>query len=96
MYHFALVETEEDEEGECETEPPEHDASLTLRGATIACNVLTKSSPQFRDDLLEASFETGLLGALLQTVQAGDDASKRPAAEALVWIGRARGQIPPV
>ncbi|KAH7338673.1 hypothetical protein B0J17DRAFT_658021 [Rhizoctonia solani] len=88
-------EAEPDEDGEEVGEPLEHDVSLTLRGATIACNVLTKSSPQFKDDLLEASIETGLLGALLQTVQAGDNASKRPAAEALVWIGRARGQIAP-
>ncbi|KEP49400.1 microfilament motor [Rhizoctonia solani 123E] len=88
-------ETEPDDEADDEGESLEHDASLTLRGVTIACNVLTKSSPQFKDDLLEASQETGLLGALLQTVQTGDDASKRPAAEALVWIGRARGQIPP-
>ncbi|CAE6406708.1 unnamed protein product [Rhizoctonia solani] len=91
----SVIEAEASEEGEEEGEPLEHDASLTLRGATIACNVLTNSSPQFKDDLLEASLETGLLGALLQTVQAGDDASKRPAAEALVWIGRAKGQIPP-
>ncbi|KDN43171.1 hypothetical protein RSAG8_06324, partial [Rhizoctonia solani AG-8 WAC10335] len=85
-------ETEPDEEGDDEGEPLEHDGSLTLRGATIAYNVLTNSSPRFKDDLLEASQETGLLGALLQTVQTGDDASKRPAAEALVWIRRARGQ----
>ncbi|CAE7218291.1 unnamed protein product [Rhizoctonia solani] len=88
-------EAEPDEEGDDEAEPLDHDASLTLRGATIACNVLTKSSPQFKDNLLEASQETGLLVALLQTVQTGDDASKRPATEALMWIGRARGQIPP-
>ncbi|CAE6533244.1 unnamed protein product [Rhizoctonia solani] len=85
-------ETEPDEEGDDEGEPLEHDGSLTLRGATIAYNVLTNSSPRFKDDLLEASQETGLLGALLQTVQTGDDAPKRPAAEALVWIRRARGQ----
>ncbi|CAE6420060.1 unnamed protein product [Rhizoctonia solani] len=84
-----------DEDGEDEAEPLEHDASLALRGASIACNVLTKSSPQFKDDLVEASQETGLVEALLQTIQNGDDTSKRPAAEALVWIGRAKGQIPP-
>ncbi|CAE6380965.1 unnamed protein product [Rhizoctonia solani] len=88
-------EDDEDCEDDEETEPLEHDASLTLRGATIACNILTKASSHFKQDLIDASQETGLLGALLQTVQAGDDASKRPAAEALVWIGRARGQIPP-
>ncbi|CAE6459514.1 unnamed protein product [Rhizoctonia solani] len=92
---FIVVEDDQDSEGENEAEPLEHDASLTLRGVTIACNILTKASPQFKQDLVDASQETGLLEALLQTVQTGDDGSKRPAAEALVWIGRARGQIPP-
>ncbi|GAB1525697.1 unc-like protein [Rhizoctonia solani] len=87
---------DQDSEDEGEEEPMEHDASLTLRGATIACNVLTRAPSHFKQDLVDASQETGLLGALLQTVQTGDDASKRPAAEALVWIGRAQGQIPSI
>jgi hypothetical protein len=88
--------TEEDEEENSEEEEKQaHDASLTLRGATIARNVLHNSESQFKNDLIEAIQESGLLGALLETVQGGDEASKQPAAEALVWVGRAGGQIPP-
>jgi hypothetical protein len=84
---------EDSDEGE-ELQPQEHDASLTLRGVTIARNMLHNSAPQFKSDLVSAAQDTGLLAALLEIVQGGDEASKRPAAEALVWIGRARGQIP--
>ncbi|KAB5591969.1 Unc-like protein [Ceratobasidium theobromae] len=92
-----LVQPSEDEEenSESEDQKQEHDASLTLRGVTIARNVLTHSASEFKTDLVDASQETGLLAALLETVQGGDEASKRPAAEALVWIGQARGQILP-
>ena len=86
--------TEDSDEGE-ELQPQEHDASLALRGVTIARNVLYNSAPQFKLDLVSAAQDTGLLSALLQISQGGDETSKRPAVEALVWIGRARGKIPP-
>ncbi|QRV80171.1 unc-like protein [Ceratobasidium sp. AG-Ba] len=84
---------EEATEGE-ETRAQEHDASLTLRGVTIARNVLCNSEPQHKDDIVNAVEDTGLLVALLKMVQQGDNNSKQPAAEALLWIGRAKGQIP--
>ncbi|KAG8736656.1 hypothetical protein FRC10_009064 [Ceratobasidium sp. 414] len=88
-------DTEEDSgEGE-EEQPQEHDASLTLRGVTIARNMLCNSASQFKDELVTAVQDTGLLAALLENVKGGDGASKQLAAEALVWVGRARGQIPP-
>ncbi|KAF8604927.1 ARM repeat-containing protein [Ceratobasidium sp. AG-I] len=85
---------DDDDEGE-DSPPQEHDSSLTLRGATIARNMLHNSAPEFKVDLISAAQETGLLAALLEIVQGEDETSKRSAAEALVWIGRARGQIPP-
>ncbi|KAG9092103.1 hypothetical protein FRC06_000236 [Ceratobasidium sp. 370] len=86
----------EEDSGEGEEEQPqEHDASLTLRGVTIARNMLYNSASQFKDELVNAAQDMGLLAALLETVKGGDGASKQLAAEALVWLGRARGQIPP-
>ncbi|KAG9081770.1 hypothetical protein FS749_007397 [Ceratobasidium sp. UAMH 11750] len=85
---------EDSDEGE-EEHPQEHDASLTLRGVTIARNMLNNSASQFKDELVNAAQDTGLLAALLETVKRGDGASKQLAAEALVWVGRAQGQIPP-
>ena len=57
--------------------------------------MLHNSTPEFKDDLVSAAQETGLLTALLEIVQGEDENSKRSAAEALVWIGRVSGQIPP-
>ncbi|KAG8792274.1 hypothetical protein FRC12_006593 [Ceratobasidium sp. 428] len=76
-------------------QPQEHDASLTLRGVTIARNMLCNSATEFKDELVKVAQDGGLLAALLDIVKTGDNALKQPAAEALVWIGRARGQIPP-
>ncbi|KAG8793192.1 hypothetical protein FRC12_003563 [Ceratobasidium sp. 428] len=78
-----------------EVQPQEHDASLTLRGVTIARHMLCNSAPEFKDELVKVAQDTGLLAALLDIVKVGDNSLKQPAAEALVWIGRARGQIPP-
>ncbi|KAG8705817.1 hypothetical protein FRC09_002743 [Ceratobasidium sp. 395] len=78
-----------------EVQPQEHDASLTLRGVTIARHMLCNSAPEFKNELVKVAQDTGLLAALLEIVKVGDNSLKQPAAEALVWIGRARGQIPP-
>ncbi|KAG8695310.1 hypothetical protein FRC08_007901 [Ceratobasidium sp. 394] len=87
-------DAEEDSDEGKEEQSQEHDASLTLRGVTIARNMLNNSASQFKDELVNAAQDTGLLAALLETVK-GDGASKQLAAEALVWVGRAQGQIPP-
>ncbi|KAG9121619.1 hypothetical protein FRC07_002361 [Ceratobasidium sp. 392] len=88
-------DTQEDSEGGEEVQPQEHDASLTLRGVTIARNVMCNSASSSESELVAAAKDSGLLAALLNVVRAGDDALKQPAAEALVWMGRAQGQIPP-